>query len=94
MVRIRLLPGSKVNIWALFQWKRDRIRMYKDPTSVYFNVTEMNNLIERYNTHKQWTDDASKTAKNSMRKSFTKKIEWMDWKSTLVNFLNLQPGIF
>ena len=56
---------------------------------MYFNVAEINNLIERYNTHKQWTDDASNMAKNAIPKSFAKKMEWMDWKYTVVNFLKL-----
>ena len=29
---------------------------------------------------------------NAMPKIFTKKTEWMDWKSTLVHFLKSQPG--
>ena len=31
-------------------------------------------------------------ANNSMTKNFTEKMEWMDWKSTLINFLKSQPG--
>ena len=38
--RIRLQPGTKVNIWSFVQWKCDRIRLYEDPASVNFNVTQ------------------------------------------------------
>ena len=31
-------------------------------------------------------------AKNAMPKSFTENMEWVDWKSTLVNFMKSQPG--
>ena len=66
--------------------------MYKDPASLYFNVTERNDIIEIYNTHTHWTDNASNISMNTMPKSSTKKMEWMDRKSTLVIFMKLQPG--
>ena len=31
-------------------------------------------------------------AKNSIPKKFTEKMEWMDWKATIINFLKYQPG--
>ena len=31
-------------------------------------------------------------AKNSMPKNFTEKMDWMDWKATLIDILNYQPG--
>ena len=37
-------------------------------------------------------DNASNMANNEMPKSFTEKMEFMDWKPTLVNFLKSQPG--
>ena len=62
------------------------------PAAVHFNVIYRKDLIERYNTHKQWTEDASTMANNATFKSLTKNMEWMDWRSTLVNFLNSKPG--
>ena len=44
--RIRLQPGTKVNIQEFFQWTPDRIRLEKDPASVCFNVAKSNNIIE------------------------------------------------
>ena len=66
-----LRPGTKVNIWAFAQWKRDIFRLDKDSASVYLNVSKMIDLID----------------KNEMPKSFIEKMEYMDWKATLVNFL-------
>ena len=66
--------------------------MEKDPASVYFNVTERNDIIERYNTHKHWTDNAKNISMNAMPKSSAKKMEWMDRKSTHVIFMKSQPG--
>ena len=37
-------------------------------------------------------DDASNMAKNAMPNSFTVKMEWIEWTSTLVKFLKSQPG--
>ena len=31
-------------------------------------------------------------AKKSIKKNFTEKMEWLDWKATLINFLKSQPG--
>ena len=53
-------------------------------------LPKMNDLIERYNTHKQWTDDDYNMAKNAWPKSFAEKMDWMDWRSTLVEFLKSQ----
>ena len=90
--RIRLRPRTKVNIKAFVQWTRDMVRQNEDPAAIPFPVNERDELIERYNTHKQWVEDAPNMAKNSMPKNFTDKMEWTDWKSTLVNFLKSQPG--
>ena len=89
--RIRLQPATKVDIFSFFHWTRERISLGEDSASVYFNVAKMNDIIESYNTHKQWTHDASNMAKNEMPKSFTHKMEWMEWASTLLDFLKLQP---
>ena len=66
--------------------------MDEDPSALHFNVIDINDLIERYNTHKQWTEDTSTMANNDMPKSFTKKMDWMDWKAIIVNSLKSQPG--
>ena len=66
--------------------------MDEDTAAVNFKVSDRNDLIELYNIHKQWTDDASTMAKNFMPNIFTEKMEWMDWKATLANFLKSQPG--
>ena len=52
--RIRLRPGTKVNIKALVQWVRDCIRVGADPTAVPFPINNRDDLMNRYNTHKQW----------------------------------------
>ena len=90
--RIRLRPRTKVNIKAMVQWARDKLRKGEDPTQEEFPVADRDDLLERYNTHKQWIDDAPNMAKNAMPKNFTEKMEWEDWKSTLANFLKSQPG--
>ena len=90
--QIRLRPGTKVNIKALVQWVRDRIRLNEDPTTMPFPVVERIDLINRYNTHKQWIDDVSDMAKKTMPKPFTEKMKWADWKVTFINFLKTQPG--
>ena len=37
-------------------------------------------------------EGAAYTAKNSTPKKFTEKMEWMDWKATIINFLKYKPG--
>jgi hypothetical protein len=90
--RIRLLPGTKVNIKAFVQWVRDQIRIGNDPAQSPFPVNCRNDLLERYNTHKQWLKDAPDMLKSAMPKNFTEKMNWADWKGTFVNFLKTQPG--
>ena len=50
--QIRLRPGTKVNIKALVQWVRDRIRLNEDPAANPFPVADRVELINRFNTHK------------------------------------------
>ena len=88
---IRLQLITKVNIQAFIQWTLGSIRMDEDPSALNFNVINRNNLIKQYNTHNQWADNASTMANNAMTKSFTKKMERMDWKSNLIKFLKSQP---
>ena len=57
--RIRLRPGTKVNIRAFVQWTRDKLRTGEDPAAEMFPVAPRTDLIDRYNTHKQWVSDAS-----------------------------------
>ena len=49
--QIRLRPGTKVNIEALVQWDRDRIRLNEDPTATPFSVGDRIGQIKMYNTH-------------------------------------------
>ena len=70
---IRLQPVTKVNIRAFFQWKNQDGR---GSCLSVINVAEGNDPIERCNTHKQWTDDASNMARNAMPKSLTEKMEF------------------
>ena len=90
--QIRLRPGTKVNIKAMIQWVRDQIRLDRDPSTVPFPVADRIDLINRYNTHKQWVDDATGMAKTTMPKPFTDKMKWDDWKVTFINFLKTQNG--
>ena len=90
--RIRLRPGTKVNIRAFVQWVRDKLRTDEDPSAELFPVALRSDLIDRYNTHMQWVSDASDMAKSARPKTFTEKMKWTDWKVTLLNFLKSQPG--
>ena len=89
---IRLRPGTKVNIRAFMQWTRDKLRTNKDPADKMFPVVSRNDLIDRYNVHKQYMSDASDMAKSARPTTFTEKMKWSDWKVTLVNFLKSQLG--
>ena len=89
--RIRLRPATKVNIRSLVQWTRDMFRTNQDPTSILFPVANRSELLNCYNTHKQWLTDASDMAKSARPKNFTEKMKWSGWKSTLINFLKSQP---
>lgn len=90
--KIRLRPPTKSNIKALIQWVRDRIRCSLDPAAVVFPVQDRHSLIDRYNTHKQWKNDAKNMLETAIPKSFTEKMKWIDWKVTLIGFLRTQPG--
>ena len=56
--RVRLNPCTKVNTKAINQWFSYMIRLNEDSINFTFPVKDQNDLIERYNTHKQWKDDA------------------------------------
>ena len=64
----------------------------EDPSLAWFPIAERDNLIKRFNTHKQWLEDASSMIKNYMPKNFTGNMEFMEWKLTLINLLKYQPG--
>ena len=76
--RIRLRPGTKVNIRAFVQWTRDKLRTNEDPADKMFPVASRNDLIDCYNTHKQCMSDASDMAKSARPKTFTEKMKWPD----------------
>ena len=90
--RIRLRPDTKSNIRALVQWTRDCFRTGIDPTSTPFPVVNKSNLLDRYNTHKQWCDDASNMIKSALPKQFKEDTKWLDWRTSFEGFLRTQPG--
>ena len=90
--RIRLRPRTKVNIREFVQWEREKIRQDEDTSLNLFPISEREDLIERFNTHKQWLEDTENTAKKYIPKNFTENMEWMDWKATLIKLLKYQPG--
>ena len=66
--------------------------MGEDPASTPFKTGERGDIIEKYNTHRQWTIYAEGMAKNNMPKNFTYKMKWIDCKVMLINFLKYQTG--
>ena len=70
---IRLRPGTKVNIRTFVQWTRDKFRTDEDPAVEMIPVASRMDLIDRYNTHKQWVSDASDMVKSARPKTFTEK---------------------
>ena len=90
--RIRLIPGTKVNIRSFVQWARDKIRQDKYPSLNLLTLAERDEHIGRFNTHKKWLEDAVNMANKSMPNNFTENMERMEWKAKLINFLKSQPG--
>ena len=84
---IRLRPRTKVNIRAFVHWVRERISMSEDQEANPFSTGDMDDLIERYNTHSKWMLDSDGMVKKAMPKTFTDKMKWIDWKVTTINFL-------
>ena len=66
--------------------------MSKYPTANPFPNGDRCDLIERYNTHSYYIIDVVGMVKNSMPKTFNDKMNWVDWKFALINFLKSQPG--
>jgi hypothetical protein len=90
--KIRLTSRTKANIKALLQCVRDRIRSGENPADDTFPVNDCFDLMERFNTHKQWMKDAEGMVKSAMPKEFDEKMNWADWNGTFINFLKSQPG--
>ena len=90
--KVCLRPPTKSNIKALVQWVGDRVRMSLSPSTIAFPVNNKATLIKRYHTHKQWVRDAKNMLETALPKSFTEKMKWIDWKTTLIGFLCTQPG--
>ena len=89
---IRNRAGTKVNIKTFMQWTCDQIRTSVDPASTPFPIVNRDTMMDRYYNHKQWMDDAYSMSKTAILKNFAKKMKWIIWKSTLVNFLKSQLG--
>ena len=67
--------------------------MSEDLAGTPFPTRDRDDLIYRYNTHRQWMTDAERTEKNAMTKKFTDKMKWINWNVTLINFLKYQTGM-
>ena len=91
--RIRLIPRTKFNIRAFVHWLRYRIMMGGDPVSTPFPTGDRDDLIERYNTDRQWMIDTEGMTKNAMPKAFTDKMNWIDYKVRFKKFLNSHTGM-
>ena len=65
--------------------------MSEYPTATPFTTGDRDDIINRYNTHGQWMIDDDGTENNAIPKTFTDKTKWIDWKVTLIIFLNSQP---
>ena len=61
------------------------IRMSEDPAETQFPTGD------RYNTHRQWIIDSEGMANNTMHKIFTDKMNWIEWKVTLIKFFKSHP---
>ena len=51
--RIGMLPRTKVNIGDLLHLLWESMRMSEDPEATPFPTGDMDDIIERYNTHRQ-----------------------------------------
>ena len=51
---IRLRPRTKFIIRAFVLWTRGKNRQDEDPSLTLFPLSEIDELIERFNTYKQW----------------------------------------
>ena len=71
---------------------RDSIRISEDPEATPFPTRDRDDLIERYNIHRQWVIDSEGMAKKSIPDTFTDKMKWIDWKAVLIHFLKSQTG--
>ena len=65
--------------------------MSEDPAATPFPTRDRDDIIDRYNTHRQWMIDCEGMEKNAMHKTFTDKMRWIDWKVMLINFLKYRP---
>ena len=83
---------TKVNMRDFVHWVRERIRMGEDLASTPLKTGDRDDIIEKYNTHRQWTIYAEGMEKNNMPKTFPDKMKWIDCKVMLINFLKSQTG--
>ena len=61
--------------------------MSEDMASTPFQTKDKDYIIERNNTHTQWTIDAEGTEKKDMPKTFNDKMKWIYRKVMLINLL-------
>ena len=90
--QIRLRPQEKRGIKAFIQWSKDQLRVGIDPSTLPFQVADIQNLIRRSKDHKNFLTKKDSMSDNVKPVRFTEKISWDEWKPTLVNFLNTLPG--
>ena len=88
---IRLRPRDKVNIKDFFHCVRERISMSEYPEANQFPTGDRDDIIERYNTHRQWMIYSEGMLNNATTNTFTDKMKWINWKITLIKFLKYQP---
>lgn len=91
--QIRLTPTTKKKIKAFIQWTRDQIRMGLDPSTVPFPEHETPMLERRLHTHELFKKQSDTSKLDPIKPTILKgDVKWIEWKPTLVNYLNRIPG--
>lgn len=91
--QIRLTPSTKKKIRAFIQWTRDQIRMGLDPATTPFPEHETPLLERRLHTHELFKKQSDTSKLDPIKPIVLKNdVKWIEWKPTLVNYLNRIPG--
>ena len=90
--QFQLTPTVKNKIKAFIQWTRNQIRMGIDPGAYEFPVDLTPHLERQLATHELYVKQAKDAPETLKPKAFKGEVKWVDWKPTLVNFLNQLPG--
>jgi len=90
--QIRLIPTVKNKIKAFIQWTRNQIRMGIDPDTQPFPVQLSAQYERQLATHELYVKQSKDSTDTLKPKMFKGEVKWIDWKPTLVNFLNQLPG--